>query len=330
MIKCCNMASFTFIIVCCLILPIGDSLEILSAQPDRCDESFQLVSLGSRLNSLQKPSGSMFLAAAGLPKQVPSFGSPEALLLKAAEEDEVSTLKSLIRRKGINLDVSNRNGQTPLMFAIISHDKEAVMALIDAGADVNKPDNDGNTSVMIAAFLRDLEIVKALHARGADFNRKNSQGLTVKDIVLQRQSYYDSRVNATMAADFKGTRTDGSMIEYSQYRGKKAVLLFFFSTPCQFSQDIEQQVVELRRTYPNEKIEILAVASWGSGDTYGEVRSYQARKNFPFPVIFDSTRRISDTFQPNGTPMFVLIDRQGMIVYRGNNLPGERELRQVL
>lgn len=92
-------------------------------------------------------------------------------------------------REGVDVNESNENGFTPLMFAVLLNDeREIVRALIEAGADVNAETRDGMTALMWAVsaethgpddgdpsgFLdrerRRVEVASLLVASGADVN----------------------------------------------------------------------------------------------------------------------------------------------------------------
>jgi len=69
-----------------------------------------------------------------------------------------------------DVDVRNRNEQTPLQLAVLSGRTGAVHALLDAGADANAADRDGRTPLHIAARNGQQEIARLLVAAGADTN----------------------------------------------------------------------------------------------------------------------------------------------------------------
>jgi uncharacterized protein len=99
------------------------------------------------------------------------------MLLKAAGRGETETVKNLID-KGVDMNVKDANGQTPLMIATYKNDVETAKVLIAAGADVNIRDDMKNTPFLYAGAEGYLEILKLTIAAGADPTITNRYGGT--------------------------------------------------------------------------------------------------------------------------------------------------------
>jgi hypothetical protein len=59
----------------------------------------------------------------------------------------------------------------------------------------------------------------------------------------------------------------------------------------------------------------------GEGDSLQRVKRYQEGHPVPWPTLYDNGSKVARTYRVQGIPLFVLIDREGMIVYQGNDLP---------
>jgi ankyrin repeat protein len=71
---------------------------------------------------------------------------------------------------GADATTGNRYGSTPLAEAAKLGDAALVEALLDAGADPNSPNGDGQTALMLATRTGSGEVAELLLARGANVN----------------------------------------------------------------------------------------------------------------------------------------------------------------
>lgn len=101
--------------------------------------------------------------------------------MDAAQKGQKDVVRALLK-KGAEVEAKDRNGWTPLAFAVNSGNTDISHILFDKGADVNAKDEHGTTALMLATSKEDASIVvvKALIAKGADVNAKETIiGLTV-------------------------------------------------------------------------------------------------------------------------------------------------------
>ena len=74
----------------------------------------------------------------------------------------------------------NVKGRTPLMLAAFRGNAEAVLNLLESGADVNARDEDGDTALMFAAFRGHALVVALLLQYGANVYARARNGWTAK------------------------------------------------------------------------------------------------------------------------------------------------------
>ena len=79
---------------------------------------------------------------------------------------------------GVNVNATDSNGFTAVVYAAYMGRTETLRALLDAGADVNLKDVFGRTALVTAASLGRTETVRDFLAAGADVNARDHRGWT--------------------------------------------------------------------------------------------------------------------------------------------------------
>ena len=108
-----------------------------------------------------------------------SINSSSQLLI-AAGNGEVERVRQLLI-EGANVNVADREGQTPLILAVKNGHTRIVQVLLARRADANHAALDGKTPLLWAAARGHTDIVNALLARGADPNHAGPEGQTPLD-----------------------------------------------------------------------------------------------------------------------------------------------------
>jgi hypothetical protein len=83
---------------------------------------------------------------------------------------------------GINVNIRNPFGWTPLMAASGGNQRQIVKVLLDHGADVNMTTPQNETALYYAATMASQEVVSDLLAAGASKNIKSTFGFTPADM----------------------------------------------------------------------------------------------------------------------------------------------------
>ena len=97
-----------------------------------------------------------------------------------ARRGDLDAVKKQLER-GVEVDVRNGDGTTPLAMAALTGEVETARYLIGKGADVNAQQNDRNSVLHAAAFLGRVEIVELLLENDAQPNVRNREGDTPLD-----------------------------------------------------------------------------------------------------------------------------------------------------
>ena len=99
------------------------------------------------------------------------------LLEETANECDADTCIELLDA-GANVNASDEDGCTPLIWAVLAGSEESVKLLIGRGADVNCKNNEGETPLHIAAMSGAAPIAKILLDHGADVDAEDDFGIT--------------------------------------------------------------------------------------------------------------------------------------------------------
>jgi ankyrin repeat protein len=90
--------------------------------------------------------------------------------LQWAVYNEVPAIVEQLLDAGADVEAVNREGMTPLALAASTGNEEIVELLLDAGAGVNNVMANGETPLMMAARTGDVETIQLILDRGADIN----------------------------------------------------------------------------------------------------------------------------------------------------------------
>jgi len=134
------------------------------------------------------------MLAAGLdPNQLDPRGQPA--LIVALQGESLKVAKVLWDAKGIDIDIRNHAGETPLMMAALKAEVDAAGALVAHGAAVRK---DGWAPLHYAATGGSAAIVRLLLAKGAVLEARSPNGST--PLMMAARYGNEEAVDALLAA----------------------------------------------------------------------------------------------------------------------------------
>jgi peroxiredoxin len=135
-------------------------------------------------------------------------------------------------------------------------------------------------------------------------------------------SFFGFEATKTPAVDFELPDLNGSAVRLSKFRGERPVLIYFWATWCPYCVSLKSDVVKLReKTGPGE-MEILGINVGGS-DTLERLKRYQEGHPVSWPILFDGDQKVSRAYKVQGIPLFVLVNKEGNVVYRDNEPPSD-------
>ncbi|NDB85218.1 MAG: hypothetical protein EB127_21325 [Alphaproteobacteria bacterium] len=111
---------------------------------------------------------------------------------RSAKEDPKNTLSQKIKDLQSNYPAGingvDKDGITPLIYAISKGNLDVAKALIEAGANVNLPMKAGNTPLIQAIKLQNSNMVGLLVGRGADPNLARPGNLTPLELAIELEN----------------------------------------------------------------------------------------------------------------------------------------------
>jgi hypothetical protein len=115
---------------------------------------------------------------AGASMMVMAAPDTSLTLLSAAESGDHAAAMRLATAKGANVNATDADGSTAIMYAAANGDLELVRALIKAGANVKLKSQLGTSALTEAAIIGSAPIIDSLLKAGADPNFKTPDGET--------------------------------------------------------------------------------------------------------------------------------------------------------
>ena len=119
--------------------------------------------------------------------------------------------------------------------------------------------------------------------------------------------------------DFTLPDANGKEVSLGQFIGKTPVLLLFWATWCPHCNESVPVLNRMHREPPTGgKVKILALDFMESEK---KVNAFISSKKVAYPVLLDRRGRVARKYKVVGIPTYILLDRQGKVVYRDHDIP---------
>jgi peroxiredoxin len=126
-----------------------------------------------------------------------------------------------------------------------------------------------------------------------------------------------------VAPDFSLKDIAGKQIALSSAK-KNVVCLLFWATWCPYCVREVPRFKELHAKFAAKGLKIFAI-NIAANDPLPRVEAFQLKNQLPYPILYDVSQDVSRMFYVTGIPVSIIIDRKGVIQYRGYQLPDNVE-----
>jgi peroxiredoxin len=123
-----------------------------------------------------------------------------------------------------------------------------------------------------------------------------------------------------VAPDFELSDLNGSSVRLSKFKGDRPVLLYFWATWCPYCIAAKPQIAQLREKFAQKEMEIFGI-NVGEGDSLERLKRFQEGHPVTWPILYDTGGKVSRTYHVQGIPLFILVDKEGNVVYRSTSPP---------
>ena len=129
------------------------------------------------------------------------------------------------------------------------------------------------------------------------------------------------------AASFTLLTLDGKEIELDSFAKDKVTLLVFGATWC---PSCRHEIPLLKEFYTELKDKGLNVLSIDIQESAKKVKSLVDKKKINYPVVLDSKADVARLYKVIGIPLNIVLDKNGVIVYKDNRPPDKELLKKLL
>src|ERR1051325_7409297 len=124
-------------------------------------------------------------------------------------------------------------------------------------------------------------------------------------------------------------KPESAMVTLSKFKGKKPVVLFFMSATCGTTWKYEKRMGQLMKDHAKDTAFFSVRCS--ANDSPESIRKFAEQRNFSMPLLNDEKGEMTSYHSFRNTPAFVLVDKEGVLRYRGgfDDAAGEKEVKHA-
>ena len=123
--------------------------------------------------------------------------------------------------------------------------------------------------------------------------------------------------------DFTLLDMNGNKVRLSEFAEDKPLLLYFWASWCKPCRLITPQVSTFAEEH-KDRITVLGI-NVGGVDSLKDVKKYSKRHKLTYPLFIDSDNNTVEAYSVHAIPTVILLDKNGKILFRDNELPKKLE-----
>ena len=127
--------------------------------------------------------------------------------------------------------------------------------------------------------------------------------------------------NAIEKTGFTLESSGGESVSLGRFTGTHPVLLVFWATWCPHCNAAVPEINEIQARMAG-RLKILALNYM---ENRQKVTAFMKAKSVAYPVLLDIDGKVARSYGIVGIPTYVVLDRQGKVVYFDNELPPSLE-----
>ncbi len=134
-----------------------------------------------------------------------------------------------------------------------------------------------------------------------------------------------STVKASVGAPAPGWAlqdTDGKPARLEDYRGKKGVVMVFFSTWCAACMEEVPELIAFQQKYGTGGVDVVGV---GIDQPLHTLKRFVEDARVNYRVVVDADSKVADLYGVTGVPLVVAVDSAGTVRFIGHALPKDKE-----
>ena len=145
-------------------------------------------------------------------------------------------------------------------------------------------------------------------------------GLILLTLSLSFQGISAAGSDDKAAPDFSLSTTESGTCSLSSYKGKTNVIIMFWTINGAYCAS---ELAVIRDKYAEIQKNDFEVIAVNIKEQDAEVKDFVLKEKLAFPVLLDKDGKVSKMYSVRALPVFLIIDKEGQIKWRGYRFPLE-------